>query len=259
MPETKYGHLVKKLKYENMDGEYMTLLAGTDLGGIDLSLTWGYRRGTGAWGSDGGIKHTHPYGECLLFSGLDYDDYNSFPAQIELTLGENEEKYMIDTPTIVVLPPGVAHCPLDTKSVEKPYGFLAISLGGQHDLAKVPGSSAPAAERKCADLVRPLELREMKLRPRGGNADYIAGWNGKNTGGFNLNFTWAFHTATGPWHERDPHVHPADEALLFVGTDPDNPDYLGRKSPSRWVKNARSISSIRLRWLSRPVDWCTAP
>jgi hypothetical protein len=227
MVKTKYGHLLKKLKYEDIDGEYMTMPTGADLEGMNLSFAWGYRRGSGTWGSDGGVKHTHPYHECLVFTGLDYDNPNSFPADIELTLGENDEKYVIDAPTAVVLPAGIPHCPLTTNRVDKPYGFLAISLSGEHALAEVPAAGAPASGgRKYQNLVKKLNLRDTK-RTKGGNADYIEGWSGKDIEGFILNFTWAFHTGLGLWHEKDPHVHPNDEALLFVGCDPDNPDYLG--------------------------------
>jgi len=227
MADTKYGHLLKKLKYEEADGEYMTMPSGADLEGINMSFAWGYRRKLGPWGSDGGIKHSHPYGECLLFSGLDYDNPNDFPAEVEITLGENDEKYIIDSPTVVILPPGMPHCPLTTTRVDKPFGFLAISLSGEHALSEVPPSSAPASgDRKHESLVKKLNLRDTK-RTKGGNADFIEWWNGKDIEGFNLNFTWAFHTGLGIWHEKDPHVHPNDEVLLFVGCDPDNPDYLG--------------------------------
>jgi len=228
MADTKYGHLLKKLKYEEVNGEYMTMPRGADLEGIDLSFAWGYRRGLGPWGADGGIKHTHPYGECLVFTGLDYDNPNSFPAEIELNLGENDEKYIIDSPTVVILPPGLPHSPLTTTRVDKPYGFLAISLSGEHALTEAPHADTPATDKQYQGLVKKLNMRDLK-RTKGGNADFFDWWSGKDIEGFNLNFTWAFHTGLGAWHERDPHVHPADEALLFVGCDPDNPDYLGAK------------------------------
>jgi hypothetical protein len=226
MAKTKYGHFVKKLKYQEADGEYMAMLSGADLEGINLSFAWGYRRGLGQWGSDGGLRHSHPYGECLLFSGLDYDNPNSFPAEIEVAMGKEGEIYKIDSPTVVILTPGLPHCPLVTKKVDKPYGFMAISLSGEHDLTESPAGTTTTGERKHEQLVKKLDLRDAK-RTKGGNADFIAWWNGKDVEGFNLNFTWAFHTGLGAWHEKDPHVHPYDEALLFVGCDPDNPDYLG--------------------------------
>lgn len=227
MVDTKYGHLVKKLNYENRGGEYMTMPAGDDLEGLNVGFAWGYRRQLGTWGGDGGVRHVHPYGECLVFMGLDYDNWESLSAEIELSMGEEGEKHIIDSPNVVVLPPGVTHCPLVSRKVESPFGFLAISLSGEHKTEPVSARGVPSQTGgKYDDLVKKLELHDIN-RKSGGNADYIAWWTGKDMEGFNLNFTWAFHTGLGAWHEKDPHVHPNDECLLFVGLDPDNPDYLG--------------------------------
>jgi len=227
MADTKYGHLVKKLKYEASNGEHMTMPVGADLEGLNVSFAWGYRRQLGAWGGDGGVCHVHPYGECLVFTGLDYDNPNTLEAEIELSMGEEGEKHVIDSPTVVVLPPGVPHCPLVSRKVDRPFGFLAISLSGEHKTEQLTVESKPSqTESKYGHLVKKLDLRDIN-RKSGGNADYIAWWSGKDMEGFKLNFTWAFHTGLGKWHEKDPHVHPNDEVLLFVGLDPDNPDYLG--------------------------------
>jgi hypothetical protein len=228
MAATKYGHLIKKLKYEETGGEYMTMPAGADLEGLDLSFAWGYRRQPGVWGGDGGVGHEHPYGECLVFTGLDYDNPNSFDAEVEICMGEKGEKHIIDSPTVVILPAGFPHCPLITTRVDKPFGFLAISLSGEHKMSEItPTGTPPSDGKKYGHLVKKLDLRDMH-RTKGGNADFIGWWNGNDIEGFDLNFTWAFHTGLGAWHEKDPHVHTTyDEALLFVGCDPDNPDYLG--------------------------------
>lgn len=226
MAKTKYGHLVKKLKYQGGQ-DNMTLPTGADLEGLNLSFAWGYRRKLGTWESDGGIGHVHPYGECLVFTGLDYDHPNTLGAEIEIAMGENGEKHVFDSPAVVIAPPGFPHCPVVTRRLDKPFGFLAISLSGEHKIKESTVKSVPSQKGlKCGHLVKKLNLRDTK-RTKGGNADFIEWWNGKDIEGFNLNFTWAFHTGTGAWHEQDPHVHPNDEALLFVGLDPDNPDYLG--------------------------------
>lgn len=226
MTETKYKHFVKTLKYEESNGEYMTMPNGDDLEGLDLSFAWGYRRQPGVWGGDGGVEHTHPYGECLMFTSVDYDNPNAFDAEIELCLGEKGEKYIIDSPSIVMLPPGLPHCPLNTTRIGKPFGFMAISLSGEHKMSEVAISATPPDGQEYAHLIKKIDMKDTK-RTKGGNADFIAGWNGQDYEGFTVNWTWALHTGTGAWHENDPHVHTYDEALIFVGTDPDNPDYLG--------------------------------
>ena len=227
MTDTKFGHYLKKLKYEESSGEYMTMPTGADMEGLDISFAWGYRRQLGIWGSDGGVGHTHPYGECLLFTGLDYNNPDSFDAEVEICLGEKGEKHVINSPTIVILPPGLPHCPLTTTKVDKPFGFLAISLSGEHKLSEVtPSGTSSSNGLEYEHLIKKLELKDTK-RTKGGNADFIAGWNGKDFEGFNVNFTWALHTGLGPWHDKDPHVHTTyDEILIFVGSDPDDPENL---------------------------------
>ncbi len=224
MADTKYGHLLKKLKYEETNGEYMTMPVGADLEELDLCFAWGYRRQPGIWGGDGGIMHTHPYGECLIFTSLDFDNREKLGAEIEVDVGETARKHTFYTPRLVIAPAGLPHGPVTTRKADKPFGFLAISLNGDHDTTEV--SPGKQSGEKYPKLVRELNMRDIN-RTKGGNADYISGWNGKEFDNFALNFTWAFHKGTGLWHERDPHVHPNDEALLFVGLDPDNPDYLG--------------------------------
>jgi len=111
--------------------------------------------------------------------------------------------------------------------VDKPYGFLAISLDAEDKTTELTkrGKAFPLAN-KYGELITRMEMRDLK-RKKGGNADFMGFWSGKKTEGFKLNFTWAFHTGLGIWHEQDPHVHPNDEALVFVGLDPENPNYLG--------------------------------
>ncbi len=146
---------------------------------------------------------------------------------MELAFGDDGEEHVIAAPSIVVLPAGVAHLPIIAKKVDRPYGFLAISVNGEDKTVELTkrGKANPMVN-KYGELITRMELRDMK-RKSGGNADFISWWNGKDRGGFNLNFTWAFHAGTGAWHDRDPHVHPNDECLVFVGLDPARPDYLG--------------------------------
>ena len=89
------------------------------------------------------------------------------------------------------------------------------------------------AENKYGHLVKKMDMRDTQ-RKSGGNADFINGFGGKDLEGLALNFTWAIHKGLGDWHGgRDPHVHPYDECLVFVGLDPDNPGY-----PNPWILRA---------------------
>jgi hypothetical protein len=70
------------------------------------------------------------------------------------------------------------------------------------------------------------------LRPRNimgpGNGDQIVWLFGNDIEGFDLNFTWGFFSGTGKWHRSgEGHTHPETEALIFLGLDPHDLDYLG--------------------------------
>ncbi len=227
MAKTKYGHLVKKLSYHKAPHGNLTWPKGSDLEGLNLNFAFAYTSFAGEWtpGRTGG--HIHSYGEVFVYTGLDYNHPNDLGAEIEVVMGDEGEKYQFDNTTVVIIPPGLHHNPVVTRKADKPYAALVISLNGEDEYTDLPERRSPfTTGEKYAHLVKKLEMRDIH-RKSGGNADIIAGWNGKDMKGFELNFTWAFHTGLGAWHEHDPHVHPGDEALLFVGLDPDNPDYLG--------------------------------
>jgi hypothetical protein len=92
------------------------------------------------------------------------------------------------------------------------------------------------AKRKYEHLVKPLSVATMPqmIQDGGGfkntgNADSIYWLNGRqHLEGLELNFSWGFYTGLGDWHPgMDPHIHPYPEALVFVGLDPNNVEYLG--------------------------------
>jgi len=76
--------------------------------------------------------HNHDFDQFLGFIGSDPTDIGNLGAEIELSLGEEGEKHIITTPTIVHLPPGLIHCPLNYKRVDKPVFHLDIFLAPEY-------------------------------------------------------------------------------------------------------------------------------
>ena len=68
--------------------------------------------------------HKHRFTEFFFFFGSNPDDMNEFEAEVEFSIGEEGEKHVITEPTIVVMPPGVYHCPLNYAKVDKPFYCL---------------------------------------------------------------------------------------------------------------------------------------
>jgi len=61
-----------------------------------------------------------------------------------------------------------------------------------------------------------------------GNADQLVWLFGEDIQNFELNFTWGFFNSAGKWHRHgEGHTHPEEEALIYVGLNPDNLNYLG--------------------------------
>jgi hypothetical protein len=65
-------------------------------------------------------------------------------------------------------------------------------------------------------------------KPGPGNADHLIRMCGKDLEAMDLTLAWGFCSRPGISRRgAGAHVHPADEVLVYLGTDPDNIDYLG--------------------------------
>lgn len=75
--------------------------------------------------------HKHPKDEYLVFLGTS-EDGHEFDAYVEITLGNGEdaECFNIDEPTIVHIPAGTWHCPLNFIRIGKPIFFQVVLLTG---------------------------------------------------------------------------------------------------------------------------------
>ena len=74
------------------------------------------------------IPHTHKFDEFLCFLGGNLENIFDFDATVELSMGEEEEMYLIEQATIVHIPAGFVHTPLTFKRVDKPILFQPIPL-----------------------------------------------------------------------------------------------------------------------------------
>jgi hypothetical protein len=88
--------------------------------------------------------HTHDYHELLCFIGGNPKDINDFGAEIEMCLGEEQEKHIITSTTVVSIPPGLVHCPLIVKKCDpdRPVVFLEVSLARKFE-GKFIGEGPP--------------------------------------------------------------------------------------------------------------------
>jgi mannose-6-phosphate isomerase-like protein (cupin superfamily) len=74
-------------------------------------------------------SHHHDVDEYLIFLGATLPDLvGSFDAEIELFLGKEYEKHTITQATVLYIPRGLEHNPLDFKRVSKPLMFSALHM-----------------------------------------------------------------------------------------------------------------------------------
>jgi len=111
---------------------------GKDLEGMDVNFCWGIHKNPGTWlRGTGSGSPTHPKDEVLLFAGTDPSDINYLGAEIQIDMGPENERYVITEPTAVVVPADFPHGNIVTRWVDKPFGFLLMSLGAKHETTYV--------------------------------------------------------------------------------------------------------------------------
>jgi hypothetical protein len=76
--------------------------------------------------------HKHEFPQYLHFFSANPNDGTDFDAEIEISLGEEQEKHIITEPTAVYVPAGLHHGPLNFAKVNKPVLFLDIAVTGKY-------------------------------------------------------------------------------------------------------------------------------
>jgi hypothetical protein len=94
--------------------------------------------------------HKHEFDEYLFFVGGDPLNMKEFDAVIEVALGEEWDIYTIDSTSIIYIPKGLQHCPINVKKVGKPFLFGHIMLAGKYSNDSALGDPYAKAEKKPA-------------------------------------------------------------------------------------------------------------
>jgi hypothetical protein len=112
------------------NADHMTWMNGKDLGDLKVNVSWGFCSQPGIW-QRGFSAHAHPDNEVLIFLGTDPNNSDSLGAEIEIDLGEEHERHIVDKPSAILCPAGMAHAPIVTRWVDKPFAFILINLADE--------------------------------------------------------------------------------------------------------------------------------
>ena len=126
MAETKYGkYFIKEpiIKREFAPG--FEFFSKKYFGDVNLSVIWSCVAGPLLMEEK---PHKHDFDQFLCFYGGNPMDIRDFGAEVELSLGEEGEKHIINTTTIVHISKGLIHCPLYFKRVDRPIIFMNVAL-----------------------------------------------------------------------------------------------------------------------------------
>jgi hypothetical protein len=76
--------------------------------------------------------HKHEFPQYIHFFSANPNDPRDFDAEIEITLGEEQEKHIIKSPAAAYFPAGLLHGPIEFKKVGKPLLFVDIAVTGKY-------------------------------------------------------------------------------------------------------------------------------
>jgi len=76
--------------------------------------------------------HSHSFAQYMCFLSANPVDPRDFDAEVEVYLGEEREKHVIASPTIVYIPAGLSHGPLNFARLSKPVLFLDVATVGTY-------------------------------------------------------------------------------------------------------------------------------
>jgi hypothetical protein len=74
--------------------------------------------------------HSHPFAEIVLFVGSNPRDMRDFGGELEWWMGEGDEaeRFFIDKTTLIYVPAGLRHGPMNFLRVDRPILNVAIGL-----------------------------------------------------------------------------------------------------------------------------------
>ncbi len=100
-----------------------------DWGGIQHRINWKYIAQPVLLENE---PHVHDFDEFLCFMGSDPLNSADFGAEIELSLGKEQEQHIINAASVICIPKGLAHCPLNFTKINKPILFCEIYLAPEY-------------------------------------------------------------------------------------------------------------------------------
>lgn len=242
MAERKYERYVKKLKFKERGiGNYhqVTSVNGKEFG-IDFNIEYGAYWAAGLMGAGKIESHKHDYNQIMFFLGADPDDMGELNAEIELCMGEENEKNRIVNTSAMAIPAGLPHFPSTIINMNKRFLYMEVSCSNKLKETVVPvnkdafKASTPPVRCKynnhmsMAGFIRKSSLYgPLNKDDHGGSLAFIK----PNDSSIFEYLIMCENIKKAPyrfgWYPDRPHAHTKPEILNFIGTDLNDLSYLG--------------------------------
>jgi len=105
--------------------------------------------------------HAHDCDELFFIFGSDPQNFYDFDAEIEISFGEEGEKHIINSTSIVYIPKGLVHAPIVFKKVDKPFQWMHILFKSKYTMSVGDSSIHPTHPR---ERYSPEEIKKLKGR-----------------------------------------------------------------------------------------------
>jgi len=131
MAESKYGKYIKRGTAGKESGPATPAVLENldDWKGIQHRINWNYISQPVLMEEE---PHSHDFDEFLCFLGSNPADPKDFGAEIEVSLGKEGEKQVVDTATVVCIPKGMVHSTINFRKVDKPVLFCNIYMSPEY-------------------------------------------------------------------------------------------------------------------------------
>lgn len=123
MEESKYGKYILTEPYTDATANMVLLSGEKHFGGLPFTLAY---HSYSAPDFPEKNPMSHDFDQFLFFLSGNARNLKDFKAEIDLSLGEEGEKHVITQPSIVHIPKGLIHGPLNYRKVDKT--FVLINL-----------------------------------------------------------------------------------------------------------------------------------
>jgi hypothetical protein len=142
----KHGEYIMELTnsqsiYRQIVAPQVAVAGSQDLNGSSFSMGWSYLTEPFLMVAE---THTHDFDQIIFFLGGNPNNVGDFGAEVELHLGEDQAKNMINYTSCVYIPAGLLHCPLNIKRVDRPIMFIDVTLSPGLSIRPVPPPSRRA-------------------------------------------------------------------------------------------------------------------